>query len=422
MSDSDLLLPAGSRLLHIGPPKTGTTTVQEALRAARAAMSAHGVIYPGDGRHHSMAARAVLGTQPPKGHPPTDPKAWGRLVREVSSARHHRVIVSSEMFSGADDATVRTVIRDLGGTAVHVVITLRPLIKILPSTWQQRVRIDDTVVPYEDWLTRMLCERPDDAGMRSVWRRHQHGLLVERWASVVGVANMTVVVPDESDRQMLLRVFASLLGLPSNMLQAGPLTNPSLSFGEVELVRLLNQEFHDRGWSAERHLALVRQGLVPQLLKSNARARTNRPIRTPPWAAEIAAGIGRAAAEKISASGVRVVGDLGSLCAGGASPDADGIAGVGADGGLTSAELDAARHAMLPSKVASRAVLGTILAASRGTPAADAPKEHSVSAHSSNKRPDARKGKAVRTRKRAAGQARKGTGGKPRRRLTSPAG
>ncbi len=39
-------LPAGTRLLHIGPHKTGTTSVQAALFAARDTMAAHGVDFP----------------------------------------------------------------------------------------------------------------------------------------------------------------------------------------------------------------------------------------------------------------------------------------------------------------------------------------------------------------------------------------
>ncbi|MET8242962.1 hypothetical protein ABZV31_00100 [Streptomyces sp. NPDC005202] len=52
-------LPAGTRLLHIGPHKTGTTAVQGALFAARDAMRAHGVEFPAHSRHPMEAALAA---------------------------------------------------------------------------------------------------------------------------------------------------------------------------------------------------------------------------------------------------------------------------------------------------------------------------------------------------------------------------
>ena len=47
------------------------------------------------------------------------------------------------------------VARDLGGDRVHVVVTLRNLGRLLPSSWQQYLKYGLTT-PYEKWLTRRL--------------------------------------------------------------------------------------------------------------------------------------------------------------------------------------------------------------------------------------------------------------------------
>ncbi|NUR67161.1 MAG: hypothetical protein HOQ47_15480, partial [Streptomyces sp.] len=39
-------LPAGTRLLHIGPHKTGTTSIQGAMFAAKDRLGEHGVLWP----------------------------------------------------------------------------------------------------------------------------------------------------------------------------------------------------------------------------------------------------------------------------------------------------------------------------------------------------------------------------------------
>jgi len=51
----ELLLPEGSRLLHIGPPKTGTSAIQSAARVALPELYEYGVHYPNLGREHGKA-------------------------------------------------------------------------------------------------------------------------------------------------------------------------------------------------------------------------------------------------------------------------------------------------------------------------------------------------------------------------------
>ena len=60
---------------------------------------------------------------------------WERLVEQVTSAADKRVIVSSEGFADATVVTARRAVRELGESRVHVVVTLRPLTKLMPSQW-----------------------------------------------------------------------------------------------------------------------------------------------------------------------------------------------------------------------------------------------------------------------------------------------
>jgi hypothetical protein len=82
-----LLLPQGSVLLHIGPHKTGTTTIQGALSLARPALLEHGVHYPGQARQHQSAALSITGGKGLIGDDrPISPKVWQRLVSQVAAA------------------------------------------------------------------------------------------------------------------------------------------------------------------------------------------------------------------------------------------------------------------------------------------------------------------------------------------------
>jgi hypothetical protein len=151
-------------LVHIGPPKTGTSALQSALHVARERLARHDVVFPGTGRHPHSAVHAVIGRAPLLGHAKPSLTSWTDLVEEVSGAGGSRVVVSSEFFADGDDTAIRRIVEDLGG------------------------------------------------------RRHHHDQLIERWSAVVGPENLTVVVADQSRPEMLLRTFESLLALPSGIL------------------------------------------------------------------------------------------------------------------------------------------------------------------------------------------------------------
>lgn len=346
-SADSLLIPEHGVLLHIGPPKTGTTTLQDALARARSRLPEYGVVYPGTEPAHLLASQYATGASLPA----ATRARWQRLVRQTRDAsRTSRAIVSSEFFAEADDAAAASIVEQLGGSRVHVLVTLRPLVKILPSAWQQYVR-NRQRRPYRRWLDGTLNRPPDRQPNPSFWRRHSHDRLVERWASIVGPASVTVVVLAETEPDVALRTCERLVGLPAGLLEPDlDRANRSLTFAEIELVRRLNVEFHRRGWSRQAYEDIVQRGLVKRMQASREPAPDEPRIGTPPWALDRAAAIGSAAAERIGASGVRVVGDLASL---GTRPHPGPGRPPGPGGGRA--------PRVLPLGAASEAVLGTIL-------------------------------------------------------------
>jgi hypothetical protein len=341
-----LLLPENAVLLHIGPSKTGTTAIQQALFAARPQLAEFGVLHTGRGAQPSNAVLALRGVKPLVGHAAPRIEHWQYLVDQVTSASDQRVIVSSEFFADANVEIARRVIEELGGPRIHVVVTLRPLTKIMPSQWQQYLR-NRASFTYDDWLVGMLKKPPYNRPTSTFWERHNHDVLVERWASIVGPANLTVVVPVENERSSLLRTFEQLVGLPSGLLVAQPNNeNRSLSLGEIELVRQMNIEFKRNGWSDDLYLRLVRQGFAAQM-QTNRTPHDDEPrISTPQWALDRAAEIGAAAAEKLSTLGVRIVGDISTLGTPVTAQERD--ESVRADGYVA---VEAAREALLGTMI-----------------------------------------------------------------------
>ena len=309
-------LPAGTRLLHIGPHKTGTTAVQSAFHLARRAALAQGVRYAGPSRHPVGAAQAIVAsTTPERVERPIRP--WRRLAREVTIAREPITVISSEWFADADPEAIRAIVRDLGGTPVHVVVTVRPLARILPSQWQQYVQAGFDLA-YEPWLARVFGD-PVGSVTPSFWQRHRHDERAARWAEVVGPGRVTVVVLDDRDHGVAMRAFEDLTGLDrGTLVPEDARINRSLTAPEIELIRQVNRRLAPERLPGWLHLNLVLYGAAAALrlrVPSSGEPR----VETPAWAEERAAEMGRAAAEAIAASGVWVIGDVARL--GEASPD-----------------------------------------------------------------------------------------------------
>lgn len=312
--DAPLLLPEGTRLVHIGPHKTGTSSVQAAFHEARAATDARGVHYAGRRRHSAVAVQAVAGRPGffTDGEP-ASMSQWRGLVSDVRRAKRKRVVISSEFFADAPPDTVARIVNDLGGERVHIVVTLRPLARIVPSQWQQYVQ-SGMRTSYEQWLDAMF-NKPPGSLTPSFWRRHRHDELIARWADVVGPDRVTVIIVDDRDHAMVLRVFERLTGLPEGILVApDDRTNRSLTLPEIEAVRAFNVQFKAEGFSKPLMSKVMTFGAA-NYLKSREPAPGEARVETPQWAFDRIGEIAREMVESISALNVRVVGDLGSLAA-----------------------------------------------------------------------------------------------------------
>lgn len=307
-------VPEGSRLVHIGFPKTGTTSVQGALQLARPNLTEHGVEYPGRGRYHKAAGVYISGATGRKGDPPVNDSRWATLVRQVNSSGANRVVISSEWMVETKPDGIRRLVEDFGGDHVHIVATLRPIVKILPSAWQQYLQNGHTFT-WEQWLRGMLLDKPYNKPTPTFWRRHRHDEILARWAEIAGPDHVTAIVVDSHDHSLLLRQFETMLALPEGFLVPEPPAkdNRSLTWSEAEMVRGVNAFFAERGWPDSLYRSVVRQGIVQDLAGLRPDAGNLAKIPMPRWAAERATEIGQGIAENIARLGINVVGDLDSL-------------------------------------------------------------------------------------------------------------
>jgi hypothetical protein len=348
-------LPDGAIMFHAGFHKTGTTALQSAFATSRPELLEAGVLYPGNRRSHHRAAMVVTRRTwgwEERGGRRTEPKYWGRVAR-AAAAYEGRVVISSEGFALADDEALDRIVDRLGAERLHAVFTLRPMSRLLASSWQQYLKYG-LAMRYENWLKNVFAAPPECPPTPNFWRRNDHAGIMARWAQRLGPDRVTLVVLDERDREYLFRTFEHLLDLPSGLLVPDPelsASNRSMTAAEAEMLRQVNAGGAKR-WDWPQYEKLVRRGAILRMVESRTPEPDEESLGTPQWAIQAAQDVGRATAGQVADLGIRVHGDLASL----ADPIPAG-----------DPPTDALR---LPVHAAAEAVLGAISGAMAGKPVA----------------------------------------------------
>ena len=259
-------------IVHIGPRKTGTTYLQRVLQQLSPSLKGQGVLYPTDYRgeddyNHVGAISDLTHNEESKESnrwTGKDGSGWTGLASAVGSW-DGTAIISAEMIGGLRPPAARRMLDGLSASTIDVVITMRDLGRILPSSWQQHVRNTHTQ-PYRRYLERRAQERGDQppAQMQAEWdtERHQtfwrsyaYGALVRRWQDLVGAEHVNVVTlpPSGSPSHLLWDRFRAALDV-SALPETAPklpafIANIGSTRAEAVFLHALNVEAKRRGWN-----------------------------------------------------------------------------------------------------------------------------------------------------------------------------
>ena len=300
-------LPQGAVLLHIGPYKTGSTAIQSALFEQRAVLAEHGVHYPGTWRRIIDEGHALM-RWAPRGQTVPPEQLWDTFAAEVRDRPDVRVCISTEDFGRITrHARVRKIVDDLDDR-VHVVAVARAYHRLLPSHWQERVKSHERLT-YDEWLHAVFDDGATGDAHRSFWNSHDIERMASLWLQVLPAARFTLVVSDDSDRLVLPRTFEQLLDLPKGLLTPVGPANPSLTMNAVELLRRINGEFVERGWSDDEYRKLIRGGVVAGLQELGSSSNDVPVPPLPDWVRPLVAERSRRRVEAIRDLCINVVGD-----------------------------------------------------------------------------------------------------------------
>jgi len=308
--------------LHVGTAKSGTSYLQDLWWRHRDELRSRGLLLPGRGRRdHFTAAALVKGMSAVVDElGDRDRAVWAKLVRETRDWPGD-VLISNEHFADSPADAAAAALADLASAAdeVHLVVTARDLGRVLPSAWQQRVKMGARM-PYRKFLGSVRREDGD----QKFWRYQDILGILDVWAAGLppGCVHVVVVPAPGAPRDELWSRTSSVLGLDVAGLDTeARRPNDSLGVVEAELLRRVNDAVpRERRTAAySRH---VKGTFVPAALVGSApRDSFAVPDNHVAWIEESAAAVVAA----LRTSSYDVVGDLDdllpSLAADGRTPD-----------------------------------------------------------------------------------------------------
>ena len=299
--------------LHIGLHKTGTTYLQNLMRANHESMANQDVEFTVvKGEPLQIFAVWDLQGRRPRG---SDDKriggAWPALVEAINTSGHSTALVSEERLSLCSIKQLRKAVRSFPDSEVHVIVTVRDLARVLVSAWQEDVKNDKT------WTWREYVDACRDPAMvnrtpaRAFWVRQDVVKICEAWEAAVPAGRLHVVTVPQPPAPpgLLVERFGSVVGFDPALFTAEPGWNNELvGVAGTEVIRRLNERMEGR-LKQRQYDHAIKANLVPMLAKRTEPVRFSLPDEELPWVNERADETIRL----LRSRGYPVVGDLEDL-------------------------------------------------------------------------------------------------------------
>lgn len=221
--------------IHIGPHKTGTTTIQSNLYLNENVLLSSGVLCPKSGRtskttaaNHNLAweLRKKKNSRFDK-----DKGTWSDFIDEVKSHPWiSKVIISSEDFSLLSTSQIEEIRKKTINYNVKVIIYLRRQDEALQSTWVQQIKFFPKLTnPFSEWVE-----------MNDYQAKNLNYLkIIKNWENIFGRKNIILRLLDPNSFQgTLFSDFLKLCNIQIENIKEGPKKNVSPGAKTIEAIRL----------------------------------------------------------------------------------------------------------------------------------------------------------------------------------------
>ncbi|MFL6182297.1 MAG: hypothetical protein ACJ73J_08305 [Actinomycetes bacterium] len=297
---------------HIGSSKTGTTFIQQALWANKAALDSNHILVPGDRRRQQGDAARALNRWS-SGDP--TPEAWRTIADEIVSSSHPVSLLSQEFLCWLDAEQIQQFVGRLRRSDVKVVLTTRDLARLIPAQWQSALRQGRTwtLTEYSNAVAGLEPRGNRHPAYVHFWKRQDYGGIVRRWMDAIGRDNVTVVTLPRSgsDPDELWRRFCASIELDADRYPTKGVRNTSLGAASAEVLRRLNgtdaiEGLERNDYAREVNGRLTRHVLDPRRPKEPG-------LTLPTGQRDWVVGKSEQIIAELEASGVKVIGSLDEL-------------------------------------------------------------------------------------------------------------
>ena len=228
-------------VVHVGTPKTGSTSIQDALARLGPALRERGIHVPSAGRRHAASARHanLLGSLTGFRYDAAR-GGWPELTEEIRASDARSFVISDEALARTRPKHVAGAIAAITGLAadcalrVDVVGYVRPQCQYLDSSFADDVGAGRVLQPFDMYTADEFATRPVS---RHPWL--DYGRVFAPWRAAFG--QRVAVTPFERSRLTggLVRHFLGLLGAGDLASRAGGVpANVRCGAKELEVRRL----------------------------------------------------------------------------------------------------------------------------------------------------------------------------------------
>ena len=306
-------MPPSRVVLHIGLHKTGTTYLQNVLRANRRQLHDQGVAFLGGPGQpdQSFAVLDLQGRRPRGVHDRRISGQWDALVTAVGQCPLSTALISEERLSLSTVKQVRRAVAAFPDSSVEVVVTARDLARVAVSAWQEEIKNDQTWTWPEFSAAVQDPEHVTRSPARGFWLRQDLVRICSTWEAAVPPHRITIVTVPRSGTspQELLHRFASVVGFDAEALTEAPAwSNENVGVAGTEVIRRVNERLGGR-LNQRAYDHAVKKTLAQHLARRSDAARIGLPADQLQW-------VSRRADETVEAlrsRSYRVVGDLDEL-------------------------------------------------------------------------------------------------------------
>ena len=257
-------------VLHIGAMKSGTSFIQGVLSANREVLLDQGVLFPGRRWRNQVSAVRDLMERGGKGQEPLAPDGpWRRMAAEVNEW-DGTALISMEFLGPRQSGKIREVVRSFPGARVEAVLTVRDFARSVPAMWQEAMQNAGTST-WEEYLRAVRTEDTDTKYGHSFWRHQSTSKIAERWSSVLGKDNFTLVTvpPPGAPPSLLWDRFMEAAGLQGTF-DLEVRRNPSVGAASALVMRALNERLADDPFPRQVYSRFVKHGLAKEGLANRA--------------------------------------------------------------------------------------------------------------------------------------------------------